>query len=116
MEDTQNQESELIKKCKAIAMSGEERLSGKEGKRYSLLSNGLRVDYQIDWGGRQYISVFDRSDLNLLLTASNPQKNDHPVESPIIMGEDGFKINIYEKGAWEERINSIYSALVKVNS
>ena len=96
MEDTQNQESELIKKCKAIAMSGEERLSGKEGKRYSLLSNGLRVDYQIDWGGRQYISVFDRSDLNLLLTASNPQKNDHPVESPIIMGEDGFKINIYE--------------------
>ena len=107
MTDTITDKSELLEKCRLVTMKcGREHLDD-EGKSHNFSLQDLVVHYSIDWGGRQYISVKDNSD-RILLMSWNDNKNDNPVELPTI---NEFKVNFYEQGTWEQRINDIYSVI-----
>jgi len=103
-------ESKLLEKCREIAECLGGTISGvADGRRVDFVSpdKDFRVSYHIDWGGRQRIYV-SRVGGEKLLVANNLQKQDNPSSSSIEIGEGAFKVRVYEKGSWEQRIHDIY--------
>lgn len=114
MTDTIPDKSELLEKCRSIAIkSGEENLRYEHGKLFEFSLQGLTLSYFIGWGGRQYIGVTDSSD-KVVLYASDDNKSNSPMTSPITIGEDGFEFIFYQPGDWERRINDVYSVVKNI--
>ena len=109
---TTSKESELLEKCREVALKcGKNNLYGTIGWVSELSLENLNICYSADWGGRQYITIKDGAK-RILLIASNNQESDHPFLSQIIISKDDrFQIHSYEPSEWEQRIDDIYSAI-----
>ncbi len=108
-------EAELIKKTKDVVSTlGKENLLDYEGKTFKLnCEDGFNIFYNIDWGGRQYLSVsqYDKTGQNILFIVSNINKKDNPLESEVKVEE--WDIISYPDLLfnWQQRINDMHYAI-----